>query len=322
MKAEKIVAQMVGINNLRVQVSAAMSFDQIQRTTASVDPDKQAIAAEQKAEVVPGAQGGAGQNNTATTYENTRSTESFVSAPELMFTELRATTEVIGSPPSSPEATLPIPWASSSRLAALHRRRRTRGDVVSVVSVPFATPVAPVEAAKTDLVNRRTAQRPLLGVLGLADHRRRSHQSQVAQDDRLRRKQPVLSLQRGGDLPQPMCRREWPGAVQMPTNTMRDRVNSTIEQQPTLPRGSYWLTRSRAPTSWSSSVAAKGTILRGPSLIRVASSRKLPGRVEQVSRSRSLAEPVSSEATDAVLSEWLTSCWRRLDRGRWSSSRA
>ena len=46
----------------------------------------------------------------------------------------------------------------------------TRGDVVSVVSVPFApTAVAPAEAPKTDIVNvMQTAQRPLLGVLGLA----------------------------------------------------------------------------------------------------------------------------------------------------------
>ena len=80
-KAEKIVAEMVGPNNLRVQVSAAMSFDQVQRTTASVDPDKQAVTAEQKAEIVPGVQGGAGQNNTSTTYENTRSTESVIAAP-------------------------------------------------------------------------------------------------------------------------------------------------------------------------------------------------------------------------------------------------
>ena len=79
-KAEKIVAQVVGVNNLRVQVSAAMSFDHLERTTAAVDPEKQVISAEQKAEIVPGAQGGAGQNNTSTTYENTRSTENFTEA--------------------------------------------------------------------------------------------------------------------------------------------------------------------------------------------------------------------------------------------------
>src|SRR5207245_8883812 len=76
MKAEKIVGQMVGAGNMRVQVSAAMSFDRIERTSAGVDPDKQVVAAEQKAEVI-GAQGGAGQNNPSTTYENTRTKESY-----------------------------------------------------------------------------------------------------------------------------------------------------------------------------------------------------------------------------------------------------
>ena len=41
---------------------------------------------------------------------------SFVLPPALMFTELRTITDVIGSPPISPAATFPIPWASSSRL--------------------------------------------------------------------------------------------------------------------------------------------------------------------------------------------------------------
>ena len=34
---------MVGSANLRVQVSARMSFDRVERTTASVDPDKQVV---------------------------------------------------------------------------------------------------------------------------------------------------------------------------------------------------------------------------------------------------------------------------------------
>ena len=42
-KAERIVAQMVGGMNLRVQVSAPMSFDQVERVSATVDPDKQAV---------------------------------------------------------------------------------------------------------------------------------------------------------------------------------------------------------------------------------------------------------------------------------------
>src|SRR5438034_169803 len=40
-KAAQIVGQIVGTNNVRVQVAAAMSFDRVERTTATVDPDKQ-----------------------------------------------------------------------------------------------------------------------------------------------------------------------------------------------------------------------------------------------------------------------------------------
>src|SRR6185437_16899790 len=146
-----IVAQMVGSTNMRVQVSAAMSFDQIQRTTAAVDPDKQVVAAEQKAEITPGAQGGAAQNNTSTTYENTRSTEQFVSAPG---TIKRLTVAVLVADHA--------PAAGSSGAKAAPTKRTpeelkqietlvrsavgadsTRGDVVSVVSVPFAPIVVP-----------------------------------------------------------------------------------------------------------------------------------------------------------------------------------
>ena len=142
-KAEKIVGQIVGAPNLRVQVSAAMSFDRLERLTATVDPDKQVVASENKAVITPGPQGGAGQSNTATTYENTRSTESFVAAPG---TVKRLTVAVLVADPA------PALRAARSRPAPrtpaeLHQIETlvrsavgadsTRGDVVSVVSVPF-----------------------------------------------------------------------------------------------------------------------------------------------------------------------------------------
>src|SRR5262249_40623491 len=42
-KAERIIMPQLGVSNMRVQVSAAMSFDQLARTTATVDPDKQVV---------------------------------------------------------------------------------------------------------------------------------------------------------------------------------------------------------------------------------------------------------------------------------------
>jgi flagellar M-ring protein FliF len=240
-KAEKIVAQMVGTTNLRVQVSAAMSFDHVERTTASVDPEKQAIAAEQKAEIVPGAQGGAGQNNTSTTYENTRNTESFVAAPGTL---KRLTVAVlvadrapvagskVAPAPRTPEELDQIKTMVRSAVGA----DSTRGDVVSVVSVPFApTVVAPVEAQKTDIVRVvQTAQRPLFGVLGLVLIIVIALLSLKSLKPGAGNGRQVMSLPRGDShqMPQLTLQAAPPTQVSMPTNTMRDRVNSTIEQQP------------------------------------------------------------------------------------------
>nr|MBP9105618.1 flagellar M-ring protein FliF [Gemmatimonadaceae bacterium] len=80
LKAEEIVAQVVGRGNARVQVAASMNFDRVERTTQTMDPDKQVTATEQKAEIVPGAQGGAGSSNQAITYENSKNTEVFAPA--------------------------------------------------------------------------------------------------------------------------------------------------------------------------------------------------------------------------------------------------
>ncbi|HTE45819.1 MAG TPA: flagellar basal-body MS-ring/collar protein FliF [Gemmatimonadaceae bacterium] len=240
-KAEKIVAQMVGSNNLRVQVSAAMSFDRLERTTASVDPEKQVVAAEQKAEIVPGAAGGAGQSNTATSYENTRSTESFVAAPGAIKRLTVAVLVADQAPPAgSKAAPTPRTQAQLDQIKTLVRSAlgadSTRGDVVSVISGSFApVAVAPAEVAKTDLATVvQTAQRPLLGIIGLAliivvalislKSLKTAKTTGTA---------PVMALQRGEMVQQHAgLAHNPPMQVQMPTNTMRDRVNSTIEQQP------------------------------------------------------------------------------------------
>jgi flagellar M-ring protein FliF len=238
-KAEKIVAQMVGTQNLRVQVSAAMSFDHLERTVASVDPEKQVVAAEQKATIVPGAQGGAGQNNTSTTYDNTKTTESFVAAPGAV-KRLTVAVLVADHAPAagSKAAATPRTPAELAQIETMVRSAvgadSARGDVVSVVSVPFAPIiVAPIEAPKTDIVKVvQTAQRPLLGVLGLALIivvmllSLKSLKGGVAVGSG-----QVLSLPRADGMGQ-MALQPAMTPVLMPTNTMRDKVNSTIEQQP------------------------------------------------------------------------------------------
>lgn len=244
-KAEKIVAQMVGTTNLRVQVSAAMSFDHVERTVAAVDPEKQAVTAEQKAEIVPGAQGGAGQNNTSTTYENTRSTEQFVAAPGTIKRLTVAVAVADRAPATAAKGKTASPTPrSAAELQQIETLVRsavgadsTRGDVVSVVSVPFAPiAVAPPDVPHTDIIKVvQTAQRPLLGILGLvliiviALISLKSLKSAgasthaVMQLPRAETHPPQPALVAGAN---PLI------PVVMPTNTMRDKVNSTIEQQP------------------------------------------------------------------------------------------
>ena len=247
-KAERIVAQMVGGSNLRVQVSAPMSFDQVQRISATVDPDKQAVSAEQKAEIVPGAQGGAGQNNTSTTYENTKTTETFAAAPGSI---KRLTVAVLvadrAPDPKSKQTTgTPRTAAELDQIKELVRSAvgadSVRGDVVSVVSVPFApVAVAQADAPKTDIVHLvQTIQRPLLGVLGLvliivvALISLKQLKPAGASKDA-----PVLALASGGDAAAMMAAQtiSIPAPIPtqplvMPTNTMRDKVNTTVEAQP------------------------------------------------------------------------------------------
>jgi flagellar M-ring protein FliF len=238
-KAEKIVSQMVGGTNLRVQVSAAMSFDQVERTTATVDPDKQVIAAEQKAEIVPGAQGGAGQNNTSTTYQNSTNTENFVAAPGSL-KRLTVAVLVADRAPAAGSKAAPAP-RTAAELAQIETMVRsavgadsTRGDVVSVVSVPFAPAlIVPAANNKTDLVRVvQTAQRPLLGILGLVLIIVIALISLKSLKPAAAEASAVLSLPREAGQGQFALQPAAPMQVMMPQNTMRDRVNSTIEQQP------------------------------------------------------------------------------------------
>ncbi len=174
-KATTLLSQLVGPGNARVQVSANMNFDQLQRTTQTVDPSKQAVSTEQKAEIVPGAQGGAGSTNQATSYENSKQTETFTPAAG---TIRRLTVAVlvnerqVGTPDKPKFAP-----RSPAELASIDSLVRTavgidsaRGDVVSVVSLPFddAAVPAPVPVLKPTVLDEiRPYQQLGVGALGL-----------------------------------------------------------------------------------------------------------------------------------------------------------
>jgi flagellar M-ring protein FliF len=157
-----------------VQVAASINFDKVERTVQAVDPDKQALSVEQKAEVTPSTpQQGAGYSTTANTYENTKSVETFSGAignlKKLTVAVLVADKVTMPARPAAPAATdsaatdsaastpavMPEPIITPrtpeelARIESLVRNAlgvdTTRGDMISVVSAPFDMP-APVVA--------------------------------------------------------------------------------------------------------------------------------------------------------------------------------
>jgi flagellar M-ring protein FliF len=232
-KAEKIVSQIVGTSDLRIQVSAAMNFDKIERTTASVDPDKQAVAVEQKNQALPGAQGG-GQSNSSTTYDNTRSTESFVAAPgsiKRLTVAVLVADKVAGTaakPTTQPRTSAEIENIRMLVWSAVGADS-TRGDVVTVVSVPFAVPVlaaAEPLPARDMVATIQALQRPVLGALGLALAFVVAFLAIKAFGRSSQSLPELMAL----PLPNPMSQ-----ALPAPTPTrigIRDRVSTSIEGQP------------------------------------------------------------------------------------------
>ncbi len=243
-KAEKLMAQMVGAGNAKVQVNASINFDRVERRTEMLDPDKQVVANETKSEIVPGAQGGAGQTNTGTTYENSRLTETFSGAIGNL---KRVTVAVLvaerrDSVPGAKSATyVKRTPAEVAQIESLVRSAvgldSTRGDIVSVVSIPFDTGNRTVvEAPKRDFVQVvQDVQRPAIGVVGLilafivallslkALKRPTLVEIQAGS--------PVISLPRG-EAEQEHTYIPMPAAPVPVANVMRDRITATVEQQP------------------------------------------------------------------------------------------
>jgi len=175
-KAEELLWQMVGRGNARVQIAASMNFDQIERTTQTIDPDKQAIVTDQKAEIIPGATGGAASTNSATSYENTKSTETFAAATGSV---VRLTVAVlVNDRLSGADSTATFHSRSAEELARIDAMVRnavgidtTRGDMMSVVSVPFGDGklAAPIEAPTPSMFEViKEYRQPATGTLALA----------------------------------------------------------------------------------------------------------------------------------------------------------
>jgi flagellar M-ring protein FliF len=222
-----------------------VNFDRVERTTQTMNPDKQVTAQEQKAEIVPGAQGGAGSTNQATTYENSKSVETFsnaigslrrLSVAVLVNEKNTGTSEKPVFAPHTPE--------ELTRIETLVRTAvgfdSARGDVVSVVSVPFTIPTpAPAEPpVKTSVLTRvREYEKPVLNVMALALAfviamlALKSLRAPVGAAAEQGTAQPSLAAAPagapGGDLPRVMSERAIPAST-----VMRERVVASVEEQP------------------------------------------------------------------------------------------
>ena len=163
-KADKLLNSLVGTGNARVQVAASINFDKVERTVQAVDPERQALATEQKAEVTPSNPSqGAGYSTTATSYENTKSVESFSGAIgnlKKLTVAVLVADKVTMPALDSTVKTAPAPIITVrtpeeiARIETLVRNAlgvdSTRGDMISVVSAPFDMP-APIVQRDTVL---------------------------------------------------------------------------------------------------------------------------------------------------------------------------
>ncbi len=173
-KAERLLAPVLGANNARVQVNATLNFDRVERSSQTVDPNKQAVNQEAKTEVIPGeGTPGAASVATSASYMQSVANESISSA----IGSIQRLSVGVVLPTPAPDAAGATAGAVDS--AALRTQVETlvksavgfdeaRGDVVTVTMLPFTPRAAiPVAAAPTTLEQLRTVQRPALSALGI-----------------------------------------------------------------------------------------------------------------------------------------------------------
>jgi flagellar M-ring protein FliF len=237
-KAERIVTSVTGPGNARVQVAAVLGFDRIQRTSSSVDPNHQAIAQEQKAEIVPGAQGGAGSTNAATTYQNTTLTENVTSA--IGAVRRLSVAVLIAAPKDKTTPTL-----ADAQLSEVERLVRsavgydsTRGDVITVAALPMAPAALPEKpAVPSTLDTVREWQRPVLAVVGtllafvVAMAAVRTSVRASAARSGSAPPQVAAGNAQGNALGGEAAPAALP-RIDIPANPTRERVQASIEQRP------------------------------------------------------------------------------------------
>ncbi|HEX6069610.1 MAG TPA: flagellar basal-body MS-ring/collar protein FliF [Longimicrobiaceae bacterium] len=252
-KAEQLLTQFMGAGNARVQVAADLNFDRVERTTESMDPDGQVMAAEQRSEIVPGAEGGAASTTSTTEYQNSRVLETFSGAPgDLTRLSVAVLVNDRMMPPPDGEGDPVVVPRTPEELARIETLVRSavglnnqRGDLISVVSVPFdgvATVAMAAEADGTPVMEVvRSAQRPALTLLGLVLafivamrvlKMLRDATPRMSTMPALTHGDPMLdNLPRVEAPPEPIVVKRTSPII---NTVMRDRVVASVEEHPNL----------------------------------------------------------------------------------------
>jgi flagellar M-ring protein FliF len=175
-KIEDLLATVVGPGRARAQVSAQLSFDQVDRTVEAFDPDGQVLESEQRSEGGAAA-GGGDQTIVNNSYQNSRKLEKSVQASGKI---TRLTIAVLvdqkalklrpaGAGSGMQSADLEAMIANAAGVDS------TRGDRVSVLSVPFEAAALPAAGAgassdkpKTDPIQVvERVGRPAVGLVAI-----------------------------------------------------------------------------------------------------------------------------------------------------------
>lgn len=168
-KAQGILAQVLGERNSRVQISADLNFEQVDQTVETFDPDGQVIATEERSESEPGAAGGPSGSSTIfhNTFLNSRRLDHIVGSVgginrltvAVLLNEETVRASVAGT--SIPQA------VRMANLEALVRNAvgfdAGRGDQITIVAIPFDTVVV------TDVADLVTEPTSTLEVLPLIE---------------------------------------------------------------------------------------------------------------------------------------------------------
>ncbi len=168
-KAEALVNDVVGPGNVRVRVAAELDLDRVDRTVQSVSPEDQLVTREERTEVTPGPEDvGAGSVAYKTDYETTRTVERFSGG----YGDVKrlSVAVLVNEAAAAEGAPAPDPVRIETLVAAAVGMDPGRGDVISVVAVPFggepaSLPPPPSGPGLWEVWDQ--LQRPVLTVLAL-----------------------------------------------------------------------------------------------------------------------------------------------------------